>query len=219
MSIEVLIVDAHPVVREGLKLLLAGADGLSVTGDVATLASAIDAVTACPPDVLLLDLDLADGDGLALLPKLPQVAPRTKALVLTGIRDRARHEAAVLAGARGLLVKDRPPEVLLKAIRKVHEGELWFDRQLLDSTLQRALGAAHPPVSPAVKKFESLTERERQIVSLLSQGLRNAEIGTRLGISEKTVRNHLISVYDKLGVADRLELLAFCYDHGFVQRS
>ena len=188
MAIEVLIVDDRAVVREGLKVLLGAADGVSVIGDVGTAASALDAVAVCPPDVLLLGLDLGAEDGLSILQRLPALSPETRTLVLAGFPEHGRHAAAVLAGARGLVGRDRPPEVLLEAIRKVHAGETWFDPDLLDSTPRRALGAAQRPPDPDAKTVDCPGEREREIVGLVAEGLGDAGTGARLGI-ERTVRN------------------------------
>jgi two-component system, NarL family, nitrate/nitrite response regulator NarL len=213
--IKVLVVDDHPVVREGLKMLLGGAEDVAVVGEAATGSDAIAAANRAAPDVILLDLDLAGDDGLSYVAALQSSAANARVIVLTGVRDRARHEAALLAGARGLVVKDRPAEVLLKAVRKVHEGELWFDRAMLEAVVQRSIFGARAS-DPETGKIASLTDREREVVALIGEGLRNEEIGRRLFISEKTVRNHLSTIFEKLGVSDRLELVVYAFRHGVV---
>ena len=132
-------------------------------------------------------------------------------LILTALKDRARDQAAVRTGARGLVLKDAPADVLLEAIRAVAAGELWFDPRVLPAP-GRAGAASEPPSA-----LSTLTAREREIVSLIGEGLRNEEAARRLGITEKTVRNHLTVVFDKLGVSGRLELLVFAYEHGLVR--
>ncbi len=216
MPISVFVIDDHPVVREGLRMLVASRRELTLLGVAGSVAAALPAISAAPPDVLLLDLDLGTEDGLGLLPSLAAAAPGTRVLVLTGVRDRARHEQVLLAGARGLVGKEAPPDVLLKAIEKVHGGELWFDRSLLTTAVQHTLERDRTPA--AEDKLADLTSREREIVPLVAQGLRNDDIARRLGVTPKTVRNHLSSIYDKLGVSDRVELLVFAYENGLVKR-
>jgi DNA-binding NarL/FixJ family response regulator len=211
--ISVLLVDDHPVLLEGLRLLVGSSEGLEVVATATTGAATVQAAERHAPHVVLLDLDLGVEDGLAVLPRIRAASPRSKVLVLTGVRDHERHETAVLAGARGLFTKDRSPELLVKAIHEVHEGELWFDRQLLDTSLQRAMSTNRESTRKQAM-LASLTEREFQIVNLIAEGRRNGDIATSLGITPKTVRNHLSAIYDKLGVADRLELLAFAYENG-----
>jgi DNA-binding NarL/FixJ family response regulator len=134
------------------------------------------------------------------LPRIASAAPEARILILTALREPSRDEEALRAGARGLVLKSAPPEVLLQAIRGVVAGALWFDTS--------ALGRPRSPeVPPAAGKLASLTAREREIVSLVGEGLRNEEIARRLGITPKTVKNQLTSVFEKLGVSSRLELV------------
>ncbi len=212
MRIRVFVVDDHPVVREGVSMLAASAPDLEVVGKAASGAEALARVAAAAPDVVLLDLDLGAEDGAALVPELLLRAPRARVLVLTGVRTQPRHEAAVLAGARGLVRKEEAAEVILRAIRHVHAGELWFPRTLLDAALQRSRASARGAAAP-----DQLTERERALVTLVAAGHRNAEIARRLHLSEKTVRNQLSAVYAKLGVPDRLQLMIHAYRLGLVR--
>ena len=214
--IRVFLVDDHPVVREGLKMLLGTSDDLKVVGGASTVQEALSALALAPADVVVLDLDLAGKDGLELLPGLSARAPDTRVLVLTGIRDRERHRAVLSAGAQGVVLKDKPSELLLKAIRRVHAGELWFDRATMEVALQRAVSLERAR-APEREKITALTAREKQIVSLIGEGLKNGEIGARLGIGEKTVRNHLTIIFDKLDVSDRLELAVYAYRQGLAQ--
>ncbi len=216
--IAVFVVDDHPVVREGLRMLVTSERDLMLSGSAPSVSAALPSLAASPPDVLLLDLDLGTEDGLALLPRIVGAAPRTRVLVLTGLRERERHQEALLGGACGLVGKDAAPELLIKAIRKVHDGELWFDRPLLDATLQQVLSQKAPPANEP-DRTAPLTDRERRIVALVGRGLRNADIGEELGIAPKTVRKCLSAIYEKLGVADRVELLVYAYEHGLARRS
>src|ERR671918_2924884 len=139
--IRIFLVDDHPVVREGLKVLLSSAPDLAVAGEADSTAAAIAWLQTNTTDVALVDLALGAEDAIEALPHLTKTARGAKILVLTGSRDPDRHRAALVAGARGLVLKDKPPEFLLKAIRMVHAGELWFDRVTLESALQRALSS------------------------------------------------------------------------------
>jgi DNA-binding NarL/FixJ family response regulator len=209
------MIDDHPVVREGLRMLLDAAGDVRVVGSSTNVRSALDGLARQAPDVVLLDLDLDDEDGLEALPRITAAVPSTRVLILTALRDRALDEAALVAGARGLILKDASPDQLLRAIRVVASGGLWFDPRLL----QTAPRAGEPPrtARPVPAQLAALSPRERELVELVAEGLKNEDIAGRLGISEKTVRNNLTAIFDKLGVHDRLQLLAFAYQHGIAR--
>jgi DNA-binding NarL/FixJ family response regulator len=209
VPIRVFIVEDHPVVREGVAMLVASAPDLVVVGKAASGVEALARVAAAAPDVVLLDLDLGGEDGAALVPELALRAPAARVLVLTAVAQPRRHEGAVLAGARGLVHKSQETGLLLDAIRQVHAGELWFARELLDRALERSR-----PAGRAGAARDRLTERERSLVLLVAAGHRNAEIAHRLRLSEKTVRNQLSAIYGKLGVSDRMQLMIHAYRLG-----
>jgi DNA-binding NarL/FixJ family response regulator len=209
-SIALFVIDDHPVLREGIKMLVEATGEIRVVGSSATASGALAALARLLPEVILLDLDLGEEDGLVWLPRISAAAPAARVLVLTALRDRARDEEALRAGARGLVLKDAAPEVLLQAIRSVAAGALWFDPRVL---------AAPRAAGPAQRGPDAgdLTPREREIVTLVAEGLRNEEVGRRLGITEKTVRNHLTAVFQKLGVSGRLELVVYAFDRGLAR--
>ena len=204
------VIDDHPVVREGIRMLLEAAEGLHVVGSAASASAALDELRRTAPDVVLLDLDLGDEDGLEWLPRIVEAAPAARILILTALRDGGRDEAALHGGARGFVHKDAPAELLLRAIRAVASGGLWFEPEVLGA---RAAGGGRREPAP----FSTLTPRERDVVRLVGEGLRNEEVARRLGITEKTVRNHLTGVFEKLGVSGRLELVVFAYRHGLAR--
>jgi DNA-binding NarL/FixJ family response regulator len=214
------VIDDHPVVREGLRMLLEQSGEVRVVGAAGTARAALRELPERSPDVVLLDLDLGGEDGLDALPRIRATAPRTRVLILTALRERARDEDALRAGACGLVLKDAPADVLLEAIRTVASGGLWFDPRVLSSAAagrDRTDGpGAIPTPMPATPALSALTPRERDIVALIGEGLRNEETARRLGITEKTVRNHLTVIFDKVGVSGRLELLVWAYEHGLV---
>jgi DNA-binding NarL/FixJ family response regulator len=208
MTTTLYVIDDHPVLREGIKMLLEAGGDVKVAGSAATASAAIPALREKPPDVVLLDLDLGTEDGLEWLPRITAAVPSSKVLILTALRDRARDEEALQRGARGLVLKDAPPDVLVSAVRAVAGGGLWFD--------PRVLAAPRKPAEPApVDRLAGLTAREREIVGLVVQGLRNEEVARRIGITEKTVRNHLTAVFDKVGVSSRLELVVLAFGAGY----
>ncbi len=211
-QIRVLVIEDQPVMREGLKMLLASTRDVTAVGEVDSGDAAVRALASCIADVVMLDLDLGGEDGLSVIQRVAEVAPGAKVLAFTALRDPQRRRAALLAGARGVVTKDKAGEIILKAIRKVASGELWFERQLLERTLTRSISRDHGPAP----RHDDLTERENEIILLLGEGLTNAKIAKRLRISEKTVRNHLTSIFGKVGVSDRLELLVHAYQLGLV---
>jgi DNA-binding NarL/FixJ family response regulator len=212
-AIRVLLVEDHAVVRAGLRLLIESRPGLVVVGEATTHADAL-AVAACEqPHIILLDLDLGRENGLDLLPSLLAAASQARVLVLTGVRDVDEHRRAIRQGAMGLVLKDQAPDVLLKAIEKVHAGEVWLDRAMLAHVLsEMAVGAARPLDTNAAR-VATLTQREREVIALVDEGLKNKQIGDRLSITETTVRHHLTSIFAKLGVGSRLELVLFAHRH------
>ena len=198
--------------NQGLDMLLASAEDVTAVGQVASGDAAARALASCAADVVMLDLDLVGEDGCDVIARIGEVAPGARVLAFTVSRDQQRHRAALLAGARGLITKDKAGEVILKAIREVASGGLWFERQLLEQTLTRSISRDN---GRALQHAE-LTKRERDIILLIGEGLKNAQIARRLRISEKTVRNHLTSIFGKVGVSDRLELLVRAYQAGLV---
>jgi DNA-binding NarL/FixJ family response regulator len=195
-------------------MLLDEAGDVKVVGSSATASDALEALASARPAVILLDLDLGSEDGLQALPSILGASPESRVLIFTALRDRARDEAALAAGARGLVLKDASPEQLVRAIGVVAAGGLWFDPRVLQAPPPRkeVQRRATPPAPLA-----GLTGRERDIVELVVQGMKNEDVARRLGISEKTVRNHLTAVFDKLQVTDRLQLLVFAYQHGIAR--
>lgn len=211
--IRILLVDAHRLVRAGLRMLIDSQAGMAVVGEAANRAEALALADHEQPDLILLDLDLGDESGLDLLPELCGHR-HARVIVLTGVRDTEMHSAAVRLGAMGVVLKQQPPDVMVKAIEKVHAGQIWLDRALVASVLTSFSHEAVPsPIDPEQSKLRTLTERESQVIALICEGLQNKHIGQRLSISETTVRHYLTSIFDKLGVANRLELVIYAYRH------
>src|SRR5678816_3310503 len=213
--ITVLIVDDHAVVRAGLRMLIDQGPGMKVTGVAGNRDEALDAAARTQPDVIILDIVLGDEDGLSFLPELREAARNARVLVLTGLRSSESQRQAMRAGALGVVLKEHAAEVLIKAIEKVHSGEVWLDRLTTGRVLQEISEEKRP--DPDRERIESLTERERQVVGLVGEGLKNKQIAARLFISETTVTHHLSSVFSKLEVSDRLELVVYAFRHGLAK--
>ncbi|HET9221011.1 MAG TPA: response regulator transcription factor [Roseiflexaceae bacterium] len=217
--IRVLIVDDHVVVRAGLRLLIESRPGLVVVGEAANQADALLLAAREQPDIILLDLALGAESGRDMLSDLRSTASESRVLVLTGVRDPAEHRQAIRQGALGLVLKEQAPEVLLKAIEKVYAGEVWLDRSMLASVLgEMVVGGAQRPSTEATR-IAMLTDREREVIALVGEGLKNKQIGDRLSITETTVRHHLTSIFAKFGVESRLEMVIFAHRHGLTKWS
>ena len=214
--IRVLLVDDHEVVRVGLRALLRAQSHMELVGEAANGAETLALLESVQPNIILLDLDLGSERGVDLMPSISARAPGARIVLLTGVRDGALHRQAVRQGAMGLVLKDRPLDVVIKAIEKVHDGEVWLDRRLIADVLSVTNGDALA-VDVERRRIAALTDREREVVALLGEGLKNRQIAERLSISEATVRHHLTSVFSKLGVTDRFELVIFAYRHGLAQ--
>ena len=215
--IKILLVDDHAIIREGLRLLLGHLPTMRVVGEAGNIQDALSAAEREQPDIILLDIELGADDGLEQLPRLLAAAPNARSLILTSSDDRETHARAMRLGARGLVSKEKAGAVLIKAIEKVREGELWFDRTIMGSVLNDlARGGSGRKADPEAEKIASLTGREREVLALLCEGLKNKQIGEQLFISETTVRHHLTSIFSKLDVDDRLELLLYAFRYGLV---
>ena len=216
----VLLIEDHSAIRAGLRMLIEGRPGLTVVGEVVNCANAPGAVALEKPDVVLLDLNLCQQDKcLDLLPELLSANSQTRIIVLTNVRDTETLVRAIELGAMGFVHWDRAPAELVKAIEKVHAGEVWLDRSLTASIITSLSRPAEAKkFYAAINKISSLTGREREIVPLIGVGLRNKEIADRLFISETTVRHHLTSIFSKLDVANRSELIVFLYQHNVTTR-
>lgn len=211
-TIRILIIDDHVIVRAGLRMLIENHEGMIVVGEAGTRVDALAMAGQEQPDIILLDLDIGGESGLDFLRELLGTAPQARVLVLTGMRDPEAHRRAVHLGAMGLVFKDKAAEVLIKAIQKVHAGEVWLDRSLTASILAEMSQADQTrKPDPEAEKIRSLTSREREIVGLVCEGLKNKQIADRLFISEATVRNHLTSILSKLELSDRFELALYSY--------
>jgi two-component system, NarL family, nitrate/nitrite response regulator NarL len=218
--IRVMLIDDHQTMLWGLSKLIDGErPRMEVVETATNCEEAVAKAERAIPDVILLDLDLNGCSTLDIIPAL-QANPASRVLILTGMREQTILDQAVLNGARGVLRKDASAEQVLKAIEKTHQGELWLDQEALG----RVFGQIVNPVRTSkpddeTLKQATLTAKERKIINTIVNegGTLNKTIAQRLFISEHTLRNHLTSIYHKLGVGNRLELYVYAVKHQLAQ--
>ena len=208
--ISVLIVDDHPVVRRGLRVLLEVQDGIEVAGEAGDGATALALAAELTPDVVLLDLKLPGMDGIAVLTELKAKDSAARVLVLTSATEPASASLALRSGAAGVVYKDVDPDALVRAIRSVHDGHLLLAPEAAGSLVRNG-GGWNP-----VDGLDALTGREREVLAEIAKGRSNREIARALTVSEKTVKAHVSSVLAKLGVQDRTQaaLVAVRHERG-----
>jgi two-component system, NarL family, nitrate/nitrite response regulator NarL len=213
--ISIMIVDDHAVIRSGLRMLIEHDQTMSVVAMAGNRAEALSLAARERPNIIILDLILGEDDGLTFLPELCETSPTSRVVVLTGVRNPDSHRLAIRRGAMGVVLKEHAADLLLKAIKKVHEGEVWIDRTMIGSVLQEFNRPSEG--DPEKTKITTLTDREREVISLVGEGLKNRQIAERLFITETTVTHHLSSVFSKLEVSDRLELIIYAFRHGLAK--
>ncbi len=213
-NIRVFLINNQAIIRAGLCLLIGSRPGFEVSGEAGSPEEALKQIRHSLPDVILLDLDVSESD-YSLAARLTPIFEQARVIVLTGADGPTLPARAVEMGAVGIVRKDQAPELLLKAIETVHRGELWVERGIMTSLLSKKRRPARP--DPILSKIDLLTPREREVIGVVGEGLRNREVGRRLFISEITVRHHLSSIFAKLEVKDRFELIIFAYRNGLIK--
>lgn len=218
--IRVFLIDDHRSILWGLQRLIeSGRPAMELVGCAENCAEAYKVLEQASPNVILLDIDLGKENGIDEIAKLI-ARSRAKILMLTGVRDKSAHDKAVLAGASGVVEKEAPAETILTAIKKVHEGQIWLDREATGRIfVEFSRDGGAQAVDPKRAKIESLTQRERKIIAVTANnaGANAKTIAQALYISEHTLRNHLTSIYSKLEVSNRLELFAYAHKYGLTE--
>jgi DNA-binding NarL/FixJ family response regulator len=206
-AIRVVVVDDHPIVRDGLRALFDSVADVEVAGEAADAEGALREVTVLRPDVLLLDIHMPGETGLEVLTRIRRASPETHVLLLTMDDDADTVLDAVRLGADGYLVKGASQPEIMRAVRAVHDGQM-----ILGPSVNRHLREL--PRREAAAPFPELAAREREILDLVAAGLSNAAIAERLFLSPKTVANYLTSVFAKLAVTDRGQAIIRARDAG-----
>jgi DNA-binding NarL/FixJ family response regulator len=206
VAITLLIVDDHPVVRDGLRGIFAGDERFEVIGEAANGAEAIAVAEARQPDVVLMDLRMPGVDGVAAITELARRGVPSRVLVLTTYDTDSDVLPAIEAGATGYLLKDAPRDELCRAVEAAARGQA----VLSPAVATRLMGQMRAPAS------ESLSQRELEVLGLIARGSTNREAAEKLFISEATVKTHLLHVYAKLGVKDRAAAVAVAFERGLL---
>jgi two-component system, NarL family, nitrate/nitrite response regulator NarL len=211
--IRVLMADDHVMFRQGVRKLLEDEDDISIVGEAANGNECVLMMAKVKPDILLLDLNMPDKDGLTVLEELNFDSLPTQVIVLTATEDDREAVRAMRLGARGIVLKQSASDLLVKSIRQVNGGEIWLDNRITAEVMKAFATSS----DGRARRDKLLSDRESQIMRLVAQGQRNKEIGQNLFISEQTVKNHVHNIFDKLGVSDRLELALYAIHHHLIE--
>ena len=204
--IRVLLVDDHEVIRVGLRTVLGQNQGVTVVGEAGTMAEAIEQAQKLKPDVILMDVRLPDGSGVNACREILSTRPDTRVIFLTSYADDDSVLAAVLAGAHGYVLKEIDSAALLDALQSVARGQSILDSSVTERALQWLRGLHHVPTVPGT---DQLSSQEERVVALVAEGKTNKEIAVALGLSDKTVKNYLANVFQKLRITRRAQAAAF----------
>jgi two-component system, NarL family, response regulator YdfI len=217
-TIRILIADDHRIVREGLRLILESQDGFSLVGEASDGLEAVRFAAELRPDVILMDLRMPGMDGITAIENIRARDPQAAIVILTTYNEDDLMIRGLRAGARGFLLKDTDREALFSAIRSAARGETILQPDVLARLLARAGGEnrTSPTQSSAVAAESELTDRELEVLSAVAEGKRSKEIAAQLGITERTVKAHLASIYNKLGVDSRAAAIAIAAQKGWL---
>ncbi|MEV6393247.1 response regulator transcription factor [Streptomyces sp. NPDC051907] len=204
-TITLIVVDDHPVVRDGLRGMFASSPGFEVLGEAANGEEGVELAARLDPDVVLMDLRMPGGGGVAAIAELTRRGARSKVLVLTTYDTDSNTLPAIEAGATGYLLKDAPRDELFTAVRAAAEGRT----VLSPAVASRLVSRVRTPAAPG---SEQLSAREREVLELVAKGTSNRAIAAELFISEATVKTHLTHIFGKLGAKDRAAAVAVAYD-------
>lgn len=213
MAIRVLLVDDHTIFREGIRALLSGYDDIEVVGEASDGREGINQVEQLRPDVVLLDIAMPGLGGLEATLEIRKLRPESRVLILTQYDNREYVIPILRAGATGYVLKQAAATDLVAAIRAVHAGDSFLYPTVARTVLDSYLTQDRPPADP----YESLSDRERQVLRLAAEGRTNREIAQLLVLSIKTVMGHRANLMEKLGIHNRTELVKYAIRHGLVE--
>lgn len=202
----IMIVDDHPLVRQGLRTLIEGEADLQVSAEAEDATGALQAVEQDAPDLAIIDISLSDGNGLELIKQIKAVNSEVRMLVSSMHDESLYAERSLHAGAMGYVNKHEPPETLIEAIRQVMKGKVWLSERMSERVFQRVLkGDSAMEKSPV----DNLSDRQLEVFELIGQGLNTREIAEKLHLSPKTVETHQDNIKEKLNLASNLELVRY----------
>ena len=217
--IRIALVQRHKLLREGLRALIESWSGLQLVAETDTPDDVFNIVREQKPDIILIEVGPQENDAaLSLLAALRDGNSHTRPILLADSKESPILIRAVALGAMGVVLKDQPPNILENAIRKVHTGEVWLERVLTATALREMAGGnGSTQADPDAAKIATLSKRELEVVALVCQGMHSESIGKQLAISEATVRHHLTSIFHKLALQNRLELVIFAFNNALVK--
>lgn len=217
LPIRVLLAESQPVILEGLRSALSRSADIQIAGEATDGLGTIARAAELAPDVILMDVPLAEAGALAVVTNLRLCAPKSKLIWFASAERSDDFADAMRLGCSGVVCKDSPVELIVKSIRRVYAGEIWLDSTTTAAIIRRLAFPEPTSVAPIrssrLDDRGGLSGRERQITTLIVRGLKNKEIARRMFISEQTVKNHVHNVFEKLGVGDRLELALYAVYH------
>ena len=210
-TVRILIADDHPIFCAGLRRLLEVEPGFDVVGEARDGVEAVELACVLRPDLVLLDLAMPRMEGLDVIRELTRRGIGARLILLTASITRSRIVEALRDGAHGVIMKEAASDLLFRAVRSVMAGQTWVDRDTVADLLHYMRGQ-----SPADAPRKRLTPREQQVVAAVASGLTNKDIARQFSVSEDTIKHHLSSIFDKVGVSNRLELALAAIEHGLI---
>lgn len=216
-SIRIVIVGDYSIFRIALRMLIESEENLKVVGEISNVNEILNLSASQTPDLILVDLP-EEGDTSELFNILSQFVDKTPILVLAGSNNGNIYQKCLRMGINGLVLKEKSAEVLFKAIESIHKGEFWFDRVSMRETIRELVNEKQMLYeTPRIAAHNILTDREKQVVDLVCKGLKNKEIADKLFITETTIRHHLSSIFEKLNLTSRLELVIYSFKNNIVE--
>ena len=218
-SVRILTVDDHPVFRYGLRRLLESEPGFVVVGEASNGVQAVRLARELSPHIMTLDLALPERPGLEVLRELAALTSPPRTIILTAAIEKSQIAQALQLGARGIVLKEAATELIIESIRTVLKGQHWVGRETV-SDLVRLLQGLLPRNDSGSRPFNfGLSHREIEVVAAITAGYSNKEIAHKLGLSEHTVKHHITSIFDKLGLSNRMEIALFAISHQLVDEA
>jgi NarL family two-component system response regulator LiaR len=223
-KIRVLIVDDHAMVRQGLRTFLELQDRaalpIEVVGEAVNGVQAVEMARETQPDIVLLDLMMPEMDGIQATPRIISGSPHTRVVILTSFGEEDKVLPAIRAGAQGYLLKDIPPDELIRAVRDTYLGKVQLHPEIAKKLMSAVAGKEEPrPSRTAAPSEDGLTDREQEVLRLIAEGMNNREIAARLVISEKTVKTHVSNILSKLHLDDRTQAAIYALRHSSTDKS
>jgi DNA-binding NarL/FixJ family response regulator len=213
MIVSILLADDHPIVRQGLRHLLAAEPGMKVVGEASNGLEAIQLVERCNPDVLILDIVMPELNGLEVLKQVKERSPNTRCIVLSMQSADVYVVEALKAGALGYVLKETGPGELVNAVHQVIQGNRYLSQRISERLIDVLIGSSQKSASDP---YQTLTNREREILQMAAEGFSSAEIGKRLSISPRTAELHRARMMNKLGLKNQTDLVRYAFKRGIL---